>query len=273
MRAEPHSPDSFLRHLWRLGARRLRRVSFRRNRSTLWSLTQRGTALNVHVAYREAPAEILDAFAVLARSGGRAGAGAARARRTVRSWPGVARAIRSIRREDAERSAAEGARRSAVRCSGTPEQRAWLRAAYGHLNGARFGDLLPAGLPLRFSRRMRSSLGHFRPGPDSDGRPVCLEIALNLDLLLAGNEGLLVDTLLHEMAHAADWLVDGARGHGPSWRRWADRAGCAPRTRHTGGFRRRRRRSDAVTRVPPPATELVAAPRAAPSPPPRSGPR
>ncbi len=77
------------------------------------------------------------------------------------------------------------------------------------------------------------------------------EIALNLDLLLPGNDAELVDTLLHEMAHAADWLFDGERRHGSSWRRWAERAGCAPRTRHHGGFGRRKPRSARVTRVPP----------------------
>jgi hypothetical protein len=62
---------------------------------------------------------------------------------------------------------------------------------------------------------------------------------------------MLADTLLHEMAHVADWLVDGERGHGPTWRAWARTAGCVVTTRHEGGFRRRRRRGDPVTRVPP----------------------
>jgi hypothetical protein len=104
---------------------------------------------------------------------------------------------------------------------------------------------------------MRSSLGHMRPGTDREGQRTVLEIALNLDLLLEGNEAPLVDTLLHEMAHAASWLLDGTRDHGPSWRRWAARVGCAVRTRHTGTFRHRRRRSDQVTRVPPPVGELL----------------
>ena len=57
------STEDFLRELKERGARRLKKVRFRANRSTIWSLTQDATVLNVHVAYRRAPAGILDAFA------------------------------------------------------------------------------------------------------------------------------------------------------------------------------------------------------------------
>lgn len=33
------------------------------------------------------------------------------------------------------------------------------------------------------------------------------------------------DTLIHEMCHAATWVVNGVTdGHGPQWRAWADKA-------------------------------------------------
>lgn len=255
--AELRSPAAVLDYLRTRGARRLRRVSFRRNRATLWSLTRGGTRLNLHQAYRTAPEDVLDAFAVLVRTGGRPGPATERARATVRSWPGIARALRRIRQEDTERVDTDGTALGLVPCSGTPDQQAWLRDAYRHLNRTRLDGRLPDGLALRFSRRMRSSLGHMRPGTDREGRRTVLEIALNLDLVLEGNEGPLVDTLLHEMAHAASWLLDGTRDHGPSWRRWAARVGCAVRTRHTGTFQHRRRRGDRVPRVPPPMGELL----------------
>jgi hypothetical protein len=59
-----------------------------------------------------------------------------------------------------------------------------------------------------------------------------------------------VDTLLHEMAHAADFLETGAVGHGPGWRRWARRVGCDPRAVCLGSVRARRVRSGQVRRVP-----------------------
>lgn len=265
MSVPPHSPEAVLAHLRRRGARRLRRVVFRRNRSTLWSLTGRGTTLNLHVAYREAPEPIMDALAVLARTGGgrkggRRNEAAERARRMVRSWPGIVQGIRRIRREDAGLEDGSPGPRTPVACAGTAAQQAWLREAYRTLNRRRFGNRLPDELPLRFSRRMRASMGHMKAGRDAEGRPICLEIALNLDLLLPGNESDLEDTLLHEMAHAAEWLFDGTRGHGPAWRRWAARAGCRVRTRHDGTFARRRRRTDPVVRVPPPLAPGGSAP-------------
>jgi hypothetical protein len=87
------------------------------------------------------------------------------------------------------------------------------------------------------------------PG-EIDGRRRVLEIALNVDLMLAGNGAIRLDTLVHEMAHAADWLLDGEVGHGPTWRRWARLAGCEA-TACAEVRIRRRRAGQRVTRVPP----------------------
>ncbi|MBW3534879.1 MAG: hypothetical protein KY453_06630, partial [Gemmatimonadetes bacterium] len=57
------SDAAFLAALHARGARRLRRVSFRPNRTTIWSLTRGGTALNLHEAIRSAPPSVLDALA------------------------------------------------------------------------------------------------------------------------------------------------------------------------------------------------------------------
>jgi len=136
-------------------------------------------------------------------------------------------------------------------CCGTPQQRTYVQAIYRYFNHTRFGGALPADIPVRLSSRMRSSLGHMLPGhQEGDGRYV-VEIALNVDLLLAGNGPERIDTLLHEMAHAADYLRDGERGHGASWRDWARRVGCRPDREYDRPVCRRRRRSESVTRVPP----------------------
>ena len=53
-------------------------------------------------------------------------------------------------------------------------------------------------------------------------------MALNGRLFREGYEGLLRETLLHEVAHIAAYLFEGDAGHGRAWRRWAIRLGCPP---------------------------------------------
>jgi len=236
------TPSDFLLELTRRGATRLRRVSFRRNRSVLWSLTQRGTVLNVHAAYATASEELIDAFALVVRQGGVRTRAAQLAAATIEAWPAVGPAVQ------AARAAGEGGRHAGD-CA-TPEQARYLRALYRYLNITRFGEALPADVPIRLSSRMMSALGHMQPD-EQGGRLRVAEIALNVDLMLAGNGAERVDTLLHEMAHVADYLETGNRGHGETWRIWARRVGCRPDRLYYRPVVRRRRRHMRVTRVPP----------------------
>jgi hypothetical protein len=237
------STQDFLAELQRRGATRLSRVSFRDNRSVVWSLTQHATVLNLHAAYAAAPTELLDAFAVLAREGGVRSPATRRAASAVNEWPDVWRAVAETR--------ARRKSRAVTSCCATPDQGAYLRALYRYFNATRFGGVLPDGVPVRLSNRMKSSLGHMLPGEELDGARRVEEIALNVDLMLSGNGAERIDTLLHEMAHAADYLESGHRGHGASWRAWARRAGCRPERLYDRPVASRRRRRDAVTRVPP----------------------
>jgi len=236
------TPQEFLFELQRRGAKRLSRVSFRRNRSILWSLTQRGRVLNLHVAYAAATEELLDAFAVLAREGGIRSRATRQAAHLVGAWPAVTYALQEAR----------AARENGIPtgCCATPEQKRYLKALYRYFNQTRFGGRLPDSIPVRLSSRMVSSLGHMLPADDEGPRRVA-EIALNVDLMLPGNGAERIDTLLHEMAHAADYLETGSRGHGSSWRRWARRVGARPERLYDKPFVRRRRRRTRVTRVPP----------------------
>lgn len=238
----------FLHEMLSRGATRVARVRFRDNRSTVWSLTQRGTVLNVHSAFRTAPSELLEAFATVASQGGVGSAASRRAAETIREWPVLAEAIDDARRRH---TAEWRAGTRSAHCCGTADQRAYLRAVYRYFNQTRFAGALPGDLPVRLSNRMTTALGHMRPGASDEDDRYVAEIALNVDLLLAGNGGERVDTLLHEMAHAADYLASGHRGHGPSWQAWARRVGCRPQTLHDRPVRYRRRRRDPVTRVPP----------------------
>ncbi len=245
------TPAGFLNELRRRGALRLRRVSFRRNRSTIWSLTQKGATLNVHVAYRLSPPEVLDAFAVIASEGGVGTPGAKAAGRRVHEWPELQRAVDVARSEHESRIRESGcADGGMTHCCATAEQRRYVRSIYRYFNHTRFGGILPADLPVRLSSRMKSALGHMLPGGREGARYV-VEIALNVDLMLEANGAERVDTLLHEMAHAADYLVHGNRDHGRTWRDWATRVGCTAETLYDRPVHRRARRRDAVDRVPP----------------------
>lgn len=235
--------SEFLLQLRRRGATRVRRVSFRRNRSVLWSLTQRGTVLNAHVAYATASEELLDAFAIVVREGGVRTRAARLAAATIEAWPAVGLAVQEAR------TAWESGPPTGD-CA-TPEQAHYLRGVYRYFNLTRFGGALSPDLPLRLSNRMVSALGHMLPAEDEEGRLRVSEIALNVDLMLEGNGAERIDTLLHEMAHAADYLESGNRGHGGTWRDWAKRVGCRPHRLYDRPVRRRRRRHMRVTRVPP----------------------
>lgn len=220
------------------------------NRSTVWSLTQNGTVLNVHAAYRRASSPLLDAFATLAMEGGIGSAASKRAAREISVWPELTEAIREARERHAARARWDSPE-DCTHCCATPGQRAYVRVLYRYFNHTRFHNELPDEVPVRLSSRMKSALGHMRPGEGPDGCRYVVEIALNVDLMLAANGAERVDTLLHEMAHVADYLESGGRGHGRSWRAWARRVGCRPTTLYDRPVRYRSRRSDRVTRIPP----------------------
>ena len=244
----PLTPEEFLAELWARGASGLRRVTLRRTRSTIFSLTRNGRVLNLNAAFAMAPPELLDAFAVVATTGPRRTRAYDRAVREIRNWPPLAAALEEAR----ARHAASGNGRAPrlARCCGTPAQRAYLRELYARLNHACFGGRLPPDLPIRLSDRMRRRLGQIRYD-DGAGERAVLEIALNVDLMLPANDSHRLDTLLHEMAHAEAYLLHGERGHGRHWRRIARRVGCEPRACTHARIARRRRRHDPVTRVPP----------------------
>lgn len=249
------SSEETLRELRQRGARRLKSVNFRANRSTIWSLTQDATVLNLHVAYRRAPTAILDAFATIVRGRGWRTAAVRQASEEVRSWPGLTPVLEAVRTSHAHRQRAAVTRcgdgDQVTHCCATPEQRRYLRAVYRYLNKTRFDGLLPDDIPVRLSSRMTASLGHMIPGRDRKRGRFVIELALNVDLMLEGNGAERMDTLLHEMAHVAEWLLEGTYGHGEGWKRWARHSGCRAESRYDRPVVRRRRRNQQVTRVPP----------------------
>jgi hypothetical protein len=235
------------------GATRVQRVRFRANRSTIWSLTQGGFVLNLHLAYRNAPREVIDHFATIAREA-RGGTIAYRdAAAAVRGWEGLEPEMARIRQEHRRQRGSASRRRPGPRgsgpCCATEEQKEYLVRLYRILNRDRFGGRLPADVTVRLSNRMKTRIGHMLPG-FSEGVRHVVEIALNVDLMLEGNGRARVDTMVHEMAHAAAWLFSGGVDHGPTWRRWARHAGCRETACATGPIRRRPRGVRRATRVP-----------------------
>jgi hypothetical protein len=250
--------------LHRRGATRLRNVRFKANRSTIWSLTQDGAVLNLHVAYRTAPLEVLDHFAVIARDAYRATAQYRESVDAVRRWEGLTLEMRRIRNEHRRRpSSAPRRRRRSMRTApncATEEQKVYLRRLYRYLNRTRFDGRLPEEIPIRLSNRMKARIGQMMPEVRNGVRYV-REITLNVDLMLEGNGRERIDTLVHEMAHVADWLFGGNLDHGAAWRAWARYAGCKDSACAPEPIRRRGRREQTVTRVPrlPEAARAVAA--------------
>jgi hypothetical protein len=233
----PRRPaDEILSFLRARGAFRLRSVVLRSNRRTLWSLTRRGSVLNLHEAYAAAPDALLEIFAELVREAPARSQAYARARRSVSEWPGVHEALRAVRWK-------------APRCAATSAQRVYLQRLYRFLNATRFESRLPPAIPVRLSNRFTRRLGQMVSGREDDRR-VVREIALDVDLMLPENDALRLDTMLHEMAHAIHFLVEGGLDHGPRWRWWARRVGCEPRACREASVQRPRRRGARVTRVP-----------------------
>lgn len=230
------SEADLLRELVARGVTEVRQIRFRANRSRLISLSADRTRLNLHQCFRAAGPDVLGAIATFAAARG--------------DTLGYRQAIERLRRWHAGQADNDDRPDApAPACCGTAAQRLALVHLYRQLNREHFGGSLPELLPIRLSDRMRRLLGHVQCGGSGQGRTV-REIALNVDLLLPGNERALHDTLLHELAHAEAWLSHGHRGHGGIWRQIARRVGCEPRACSDMRIRRRRRGTPPTDAVP-----------------------
>jgi hypothetical protein len=228
------SEEDFIEALWARGARSIRSVRFKRNRTRMISLSQDHLSLNVHTCFRSATGDVLDAIATFVRM----------PQRSVKYRDAVQR-MRSWWDGQVLHTGSDSLR---PRCCGTAAQRAMLARTYARLNQARFGGRLPDPIAIRLSDRMSRRLGHVHYANSATGRSVD-EIALNVDLMIPGNERHLVDTLVHEMAHIEAWLDHGHREHGEPWRSVARRVGCE--TLACTHVRIRRRRNGAPVRTVP----------------------
>ncbi|XP_065207217.1 germ cell nuclear acidic protein-like [Planococcus citri] len=92
-----------------------------------------------------------------------------------------------------------------------------------------FDNQLPEDLKIEWNARMRSSSGLCYNkriktiiGPNKE----CLRVSrIALSTKIIESPERLRDTLIHELCHAATWIIDNkADGHGPCWKSWAQKA-------------------------------------------------
>jgi hypothetical protein len=229
------SEAEFLRELRQRGVTFVEEVKFRPNRSRLISLSADRRRLNLHACFRAAPGPVLDAVAAFATAPSRA--------------RGFREAVERMREWHEGQVAEHGLGEPLANC-GTPRQVEYLDRVYRQLNRTHFGDALPHKLPIRLSDRMSRRFGHVSYARTVGGERRVAELALNIDLLLPGNERALLDTVLHEMAHIEAWLIHGHREHGSLWKEISRRVGCEPKACTRMRLRRRKAGVGPVTDIP-----------------------
>jgi predicted SprT family Zn-dependent metalloprotease len=231
-------PAGLRRLLARRGCRRLEEIRFKKNRGRIISLSKDGRTLHVHACFQDADDEVINAVVTFLRAGRRSYAYRESIRVMRDYFEAHGQKYAPITAEEEDHRLKRDIERLA--CVGTADQRAFIREAYARYNAGVFGSKLP-NVKLRFSDRMRSRLGHIRYHTTSQGERIVLELALNIHLMLPGNEAILLDTLLHEMTHMEAWLVHGERAHGADWKTIARRVGCEATACSTQVIRRRRK--------------------------------
>jgi predicted SprT family Zn-dependent metalloprotease len=106
---------------------------------------------------------------------------------------------------------------------------ALTRAAYSDFNEKCFGGHLPADLSVTWNKRLRTTAGVTKMKKVTGPMGVVKSATIELSDKVVDNEERLKTTLLHEMCHAAAWLIDSQKKppHGPAFWKWASIAGAS----------------------------------------------
>ena len=84
-----------------------------------------------------------------------------------------------------------------------------------------FGNQLPDDLQITWNKRMTKTAGFCYYSKSLNARKCRIELS---DKVIDSPERIR-DTLIHELCHAATWLINGVQaGHGPQWKSWAKKA-------------------------------------------------
>ncbi|XP_046854411.1 HMG box-containing protein C19G7.04-like [Xenia sp. Carnegie-2017] len=91
---------------------------------------------------------------------------------------------------------------------------------YSYYNETVFHNKLPADLPIIWNKKMTKTAGYcYYIGS------MVKKCRIELSEKVVDSCDRIRDTLIHELCHAAAWLIDGVKaGHGPQWKRWANKA-------------------------------------------------
>ena len=84
-------------------------------------------------------------------------------------------------------------------------------------------DLRLPDIEVTWNKRLTKTAGYcyYYKCPGTDQRKARIELAEKV----CDSVERLRDTFIHELCHAAAWIIDGTKaGHGPIWKRWADKA-------------------------------------------------
>nr|XP_018907912.1 PREDICTED: uncharacterized protein LOC109037607 [Bemisia tabaci] len=89
-----------------------------------------------------------------------------------------------------------------------------------------FENQLPDDMLIQWNARMRSTSGYcWSKKVRRTGMEMARVCRIVLSTKILDTPERLRDTLLHELCHAAAWIVNGATdGHGPLWKAWANKA-------------------------------------------------
>ncbi|TRZ03433.1 hypothetical protein DNTS_000425 [Danionella cerebrum] len=94
---------------------------------------------------------------------------------------------------------------------------------YQLYNTSVFDGKLPADMSVTWNNKMRKTAGYCISGQERGTGKRYARIELSVKVCDSADR--LRDTLVHEMCHAATWLINNVRdGHGPFWRLYAQKA-------------------------------------------------
>uniref|UniRef100_A0A3Q0RIB8 Germ cell nuclear acidic peptidase n=1 Tax=Amphilophus citrinellus TaxID=61819 RepID=A0A3Q0RIB8_AMPCI len=97
---------------------------------------------------------------------------------------------------------------------------------YQLYNTTVFGSKLPVNMSVSWNKKMRKTAGYCVTGQEKGGGNRYARIELSEKVCDSADR--LRDTLIHEMCHAATWLINGVRdGHGNFWKLYARKATLA----------------------------------------------
>ncbi|XP_037833542.1 acidic repeat-containing protein isoform X1 [Kryptolebias marmoratus] len=94
---------------------------------------------------------------------------------------------------------------------------------YQLYNTSVFDNKLPTNMSVTWNKKMRKTAGYCVTGQEKGGGKRYARIELSVKVCDSADR--LRDTLIHEMCHAATWLINGVRdGHGSFWKLYARKA-------------------------------------------------